>query len=181
MYYRPLSPVHWPLATLMELEAWVYPVHPFLICSPYVHPKSPLFFPLGSKSHAANLAPKNLCALPSLPISLTLTDSPLRIKELNLSKNIPDGPLSTVNRSSQSRWSLCSALSFSWPWHTSFSQHQLYRKPCFSSLGLKVKFSSGPRAFWSTFYQQTSLFFLSCFPTVLHSSQSRFLSIYLVN
>lgn len=45
------------------------------------------------------------------------------------------------------------------------------QKPCCNSLGLKVKFSSGGRAFWSTFYQQTSLFSLSCFPTVSQSSQ----------
>lgn len=70
----------------------VCPEHAFLICSAFVHPRTSSLPPPGYKFHAADLASQNLCALPSVPLSLTLTESPLRIEEADLSKNSPMGP-----------------------------------------------------------------------------------------
>lgn len=58
---------------------------PFPICSAYVHPRPPSLPPPGCELHA-NLAPKDLCVLLSLPLSLTFTGTPSRIEEPDLSK-----------------------------------------------------------------------------------------------
>lgn len=153
----------------------------FLFCSGCVSLRPPSLCSLGFKFHQAW---KILLALPPLGPSFPhFNGDVFKDRRAWFQQECPYGPLRAINRwnpQSQSLWSLCLALP-SQAWCTNFSPHWAVQRPLSSHLGLKVKFSWGPRTEFSRFYQQTSVLLFPCSPPSSHIPPWKLLSIYPLN